>query len=466
MLKVLICACAILVTSSLAAALEGWPDELKGDGLVVRFDPDPANAKGLIIKGDQRFRFAGKADAATITGAFAAGDQRFDFTLVKQGNAYVLKSGQKSYTLTGVGEAPQPPDPVPPQRGILFSRQPIVDAKSQLPVSTILVPNGWQLHGNIEWRINHSFFVVNSSAVFDPKTGWGVRMLPFDHLNCLPGTYRSAVQQGQDLLTLGGMELCGTVPTAEQYATGLLIPRYRKQEGLRVVESKDLPDVAKTLFDAFDAQIRASAANGYSTHFTAARVRIEYTVPQMNNATIEEDVYCMVEVTWNEQANRNMVASGFPDAQTWLIRPVAAYSFIAPKGQLERATPILRTIQSSQQYTDRWIAFTSQIANFIRQKNLDDAKLIAATRAEITESQRQTWREMTDQYDRVNRSAGYLLGDTQVYGDPNNQVPIKYVLEQKYDHWINDKGDIYSTDDPAHPPEGTGWRKMKWVYPK
>jgi hypothetical protein len=495
MSRALLCACVLALVSASAWAAEGWPTELKGDGLVVRFGASAADeASGVIIRGDKQFAFEGDVEAGKITGEFTVGEDDFEFTLEKTATGYVFKSGNKTYALTAVARganpldvsAPNPldepgvaePDPQPridpkpvPQpnpaadaRSLIYTPQAIKDPKSTLEVADVLVPRGWQVDSRIAWQVDRSHFVTNASSIFDPRTGWGLQLLPFDHFQCLPGTYKSALQQRQSLITIAGFELCGTVPTPQQYITEILIPRYRPP-GLKVIAIEDLPDVSKALAKTMEKQVALSAREGIETRYGAAKARVEYVMPKSNNLVMEEDIYCLLEVTWPPQANAQVAQQGFPDAQWWLIRPVATYSFIAPKGQLKQATPVLQTIYSSIRIKEKWFAYTEQIAAFIRQKNLDDAKLVAATRAEINETQRAVLNERWDQSDKIARTTGHLLAGTMPYTDPNKPDSKKYVLEQKYDHWINDEGNIFSSTDPSITPEGAGWRKMKTAYP-
>ncbi len=499
MTRALFCTCVLTLVSSFAWAAEGWPTELKGDGLVVRFSPSAADeAKGVIVRGDKQFAFEGDFAAGKITGEFTVGEDGFEFILEKTATGYVFKSGNKTYALTAVARAanpldvnapnpleepgvakpePQPridpkPDPRPvPQpnpaadaRTLIYTPQAIKDQKSTLDVADVLVPKGWQVDSRIVWQVDRSHFVTNASAIFDPRTGWGLQLLPFDHFQCLPATYKSAVQQRQSLITIAGFELCGSVPTPQQYITEILIPRYRPQ-GLRVIAIEDLPEVTKSLAKTMEKQVALMAREGIETRYGAAKARVEYVMPKSNNVMIEEDIYCLLEVTWPPQANAQIAQQGFPDAQWWVIRPVATYSFIAPKGQLKQATPVLQTIYSSIQIKEKWFAYTEQIAAFIRQKNLDDANLRAATQVEINASQRAVLTDRWEKYDKIARTTGHLLAETMPYTDPNKPDGKKYVLEQKYDHWISDEGNIFSSTDPSITPTGAGWRKMKTTDP-
>lgn len=494
MTKAFICTCVITLVSTFALAIDGWPAELQGDGLVIRFNPSAADeATGVILKGDKRLAFEGDVTGDTITGEFTVGQDSFDFTIQKTATSYVFKTGSKSYALAASAkpanpldvnapnpldepavvspkQQPQPksdppPNPATDARSIVYSPQAIRDDKSQLDVADVLVPKGWQVNNRIIWQVDRSHFVTNASTIFDPRSGWGLQLLPFDHFQCLPGTYKSAVQQRQSLITLAGFELCGSVPSPKQYITEILIPRYRPIPGLRVISIDELPDAVKSLEKTMERSVAISAQEGIATRFGAARARVEYVMPRSNNVIMEEDIYCLLEVTWPPQANAQVAQQGFPDAQWWVIRPIATYSFIAPKGQLKQATPVLQTIYSSIRIKEKWFAYTEQIATFIRQKNLDDAKLLRATQVEINDSQRQVLADRWDKYDKIARTTGHLLAGTMPYTDPNKPDGKKYVLEQKYDHWINDDGSIFSSTDSTLTPTGSGWRKMKTADP-
>lgn len=477
---------SLLVDPSQAAP-PGWPTEVSGDGIVLRFDPNAKQPQGTIQRGGQTYKFFGDIEEGVLEGWFVAGDAEFDFTLAPspQGGGYILRTGNTTFTLKPTGAAPAPVAPAPvapapaapapgssappatpapavtePGARLLVPRS-LSDATSKLDVATVLVPQGWEVRSQFEWRPNHANFVVNQSTIFDPRTGYALQYLPLDKLQCLPSAYQQAVQTG-DLLTVSGMELCGRVPTPQQYTAELLIPRYRKIPGLKIVETEDLEKVTRSLYASYEPVIRASARTGHKHQFGATRTRVAYT---LNNVEMEEDIYCLLEVTWNEEFNAMAQQNGVPQSQTWTIQPVLVYAFIAPKGQLKSATPVLQTIVSSGQITVRWSAFTSAIAKRIREINARDLQAMEATRAEVTAQQRASWREMVDRHGKINRNTGIQLTGHQVYADPSKPDGPKYILELKHHHWINEDGSIYSSPNSSGPPSGTGWKPMETVYP-
>lgn len=472
-----------LLFSSIALAVPGWPVELRCDDVVIRFSKNTDEPAGVIVIKGRSYKFNGYVeDDRTLSCTYETADDDFDFTLRrKEDGRFAFKSGRLTRTLEASGEQIVPedqegifPPPVPdfpekqgshvaPDRAMVYTPRTIRDSNSQLDVAVILVPRGWEVHSNIEWRPLNAFFVVNRSTVVDPAGGWALQYLPLDKLLCLPSAYRQAVEQG-DLLTASGMELCEAVPSAGQFAKEVLIARYRNIPGMRIVRTEDLPEVARVLRESSAAQIQASARNGYSHHFDAARVRIAYRDPD-SNVEMEEDVYCMLEITWSEANNQMAVQSGMPDTQTWIIQPVRVFSFIAPRGRLEQAASVLQTIVSSGQITLRWSAYTSAIASEIRRINTRDLAAMAATQAQITDIQRATWREMTERQNKINLNTGIQLTGNQVYADPRHPDGPKYVLDLNYTHYINDDGSVFSSPDSTTTPPGSGWHRMETVYP-
>lgn len=479
----------LILASIVRAAVPGWPAELRGDGVVVRFSGDSEEVEGVIILNGKSHDFDGDVDGNTISGTYETEDDDIVFTLKRDARGeFVFKSGKLARTLRSAGDqAPKDepasdPDPaanestqVKPKspenqmanhtaRGaMLYSPRVLKDQQSQLDVATILVPKGWEVQSNFEWRPLHANFVVNRSTVFDPQTGWALQYLPLDKFQCLPSAFQQAVQQN-DLLTPSGMELCGTVPNAKQYATDVLLARYRNIPGAKIMSVDDLPRVSRSLRESHAAQIQASAQNGYSHHYDAAKVRIAYTNPN-SRMEMEEDIYCFIEITWSDQFNQMAIQNGMPNTQTWTIQPVLVYSFIAPRGQLDQASPVLQTIVSSGQITLRWSVYVNEIARKIREINARDLAAMAATQAQITEIQRASWQEATARHSKVNLNTGIQLTGNQVYADPNNPDGPKYVLDLNYTHYVNDDGSIFSTPDTSATPPGSGWREMKTVYP-
>lgn len=451
--------------ASNALALDGWPATLQGEGMLVQFDAGAAPS-GTIRKGEQAYPFTGTVTGDRITGQFKTGAQGFDFSIERAGGKYTLLTGASRIGLVPAAPAqeaqpnPAPNNALPPGAMILEPRA-LKDPRSTLDVSNVLVPQGWQIDDQIVWQIDKAFFVTAASTIWDPKTGWGVRWIPRDAFNCLPMTYQSAVQQGQSLLTLSGYELTDRVLNTTDYLKQVVLPRYRNIPGVKVVSAEDLPKVAQHYQEANRAIDQTIRQHGHEKQYAAGRMRIEYAGP--NNAVFQEDLYCFLELTWSPQANAMAVQAGMPGAQTWNFSPIELYGLVAPKGELEKATPLLHTIYASARITPDWYAYTANIGAMLKLQAQKDLEAILKAKKQITESQHKSWTDMIKQMHKHADQVGHLLANTSSYTNPNDPTKPPTVLPAGGKPYINSQGQI--ANFPTPPPPGSDWKPMTPVDP-
>lgn len=446
-------------------ALDGWPAALQGGGMTVQFDAGAAPA-GTIRRGEQAFPFTGTLAGNVIKGQFKAGNQAFDFTLERAGDAFTLTTGNSRFALAPAGGAPAggaPAQNAVPPGTMLLEPKAVKDSRTTLDVSTLLVPQGWQIDDKIIWQIDKAFFVTAASTVFDPKSGWGVRWIPRDAFNCLPITYQAAVQQRQSLITISGYELTDQVLSPTDYIKKVVLPRYRNVPGVKLVSAEELPKVAQHYQVANQAIDQAVRQQGIEKQYGAARARIEY--PGNNNITYQEEIYCFMELTWSPRANAMAAQAGQPGAQSWIFSPVELYGFVAPRGELEKATPLLQTIFASTRITREWYAFTNNIENMLRQAAQRDMDAIMKMRKDITESQQKSWQDMVKQMARHSDTVGHLLANTQSYVNPSNPNGPPIVLPAGAQPYMNQQGQIQPFPAGSTPPVGSGWTAMQPVNP-
>lgn len=392
-------------------AFAEFPRDLNGDGLTVHFNDA---SSGTLTLNNQTFAFTGQEQNGTLTGRFKAGANEFPFTLARNGQQYVLESGGTRYALNG---ALPPNNPLGGNGGIVprngnagdLQEATIHDDKSKLEVATIKVPAGWKLDEKLLWRPLMAQYVALNTTAFDPQTGAAVRWLPPDRFSCSPVLFNNARQQGVAPVS-GGLELTDRVPSATDYITGIVIPRYRNVQGLRVVGAEPMERYANLIGQAKAAELRLYLQQGQSTNIQAARVRIEYPA---GNTTIEEDIYVVMWIHWNEQANQNAIQMGMPQGQQWLFYPERVYSLAAPKGQLDRMTPALQSIQGSLHLTQVWHSYTTRLNQMIQKQVLNDQMMEATARAGIDESMKKSWEESVDLQDKIAEEVGKLVGPKQ-----------------------------------------------------
>ncbi len=326
---------------------------------------------------------------------------------------------------------------------VVLEPQAISDAATKLDVLTLLVPKGWTVQPRVLWRPNQAIFVTHASAVFDPQTGRCVRWFPQDRFNCSPLLYNNARQQGAQPVS-SGMELTGGVPTAAQYIQQIVVPRYLKTPGIELLSVQDLPDLADAVTKARTIDIQTMQRMGQSIRYLAAKARLRIKQPD-KPTVFEEDVYCLLAVCWSEQANATARQVTGAAGESYLFWPEELYGLSAPQGDLDKATPLLRTIYSSNRPTLRWTAFIANLQAMMQQAAMNDHMVARAAQAEINASQRQSFDERSGMLDRQSQAVGHLLRNTQDYKNPDPDKP-NFTLPPDVTAWTNGSGAVFYVD--------------------
>ncbi len=439
-----------------SAVADGLPDQLAGDGLTVRFTNKTATASGTISLGANTYPFAGTFRDNRLVGRFSAGANEYDFTLTQNGAQFVLETGGTHYNLAA-GNAQPAAGPV---QGFTYESKKLVDPKSSLEVADILIPRGWKLEPGVVWRPMDAQFVSLNTAVYDPQTGWAARWIVTDQFSCDPTLFNNARQQGAKPVS-GGMELTDTVFNAQQYVQNVVLPRYRKIEGLRVITSEDMPKFAQSVDQSKAAMHQEFNRNGREIQYAATRVRIEYPTP--NGAVMEEDIYCVMQCSWDVQGIANARQVGLP-GQYWFA-PERVYGLTAPKGQLDTATPYLQTIITSLRPTMQWNAFVQNIQREIGHIQFDAHTMEILARKEITESQRKSVEDSWKSADQQSRDVGALISGTQARTNPNNPGGPPIAGPAGKNTWTNPQGEVKHlppSENPNLEPGSSGnWTMAK-----
>lgn len=455
---------AINLIAVAARAADPLPDDLTSQRLTVHFDNKTTPAGTLKFK-DQTYPFSAEFKDNKLVGTFKVGNDSYPFTLTQDGKTFTFETQGTQYPLTAVVRNPLGADvPVKPAAppAITLEPQTMTDPASKLEVATLLVPKGWTLKSDVLWRPTMAQFVCLTTAVFDPKTGWGLRWLPMDRFNACPAIFNEARKQNNHPMS-GGLELCDAVLSPADYIQQVVVPRYRKIAGVKVVDAQDLKELTQKIEEAKADERNNARQNGYEMQYPAARVRIEYPGP--GDSVFQEDIYCVLAVTWNPQANANVRNAGFPGTQSFLFYPDRLYSFTAPKGQLEAASPLLQTILSSTRGTLKWDAYIGNINQMMQRAAIDDHMMEVASRAEITKIQQESFEARQKSQDKIAEQVGHLIRGTQAFNNPNpNKPPI--VVPAGTKAWIDPTGKvIYSADtqyNPATAPDNTStWTQLK-----
>ena len=217
------------------------------------------------------------------------------------------------------------PTAAPVSGGIRFVRQLVTDPQiNGIDAYSVLVPEGWTFTGKVEWRHDMANLAASILTVEDPSSGAAIETF-------WPVQYDYA----QPLLMPVGSNWLGAIVKepmpAKEYVAKILLPQYRP--GAKVVSVESLPNVAKAVRSGLQP------VAGGTVDADAVRVRIS---TKHSGVAFDEDFYVTVAYS---------AAGG---VYQW--GPVSLYSFRAPAGTLDAATPILEAITSSGQVTPLWSA--------------------------------------------------------------------------------------------------------------
>jgi hypothetical protein len=321
-----------------------------------------------------------------------------------------------------------------------FSRLSVKDpGMNNIEAVGLLIPAGWKAEGGVQWFPNHSILANLLMRVIDPQTHAAIEFLPIQNFTWLT---QMVVPMPPGTNYLGNI-LWQPIMDVPQFIQTFYVPQpLQRLRGARMTANEDLPAVAAAV---------ARSLDGVSS-VKAARVRYEY---QVDGQPWEEVVYCTLSyVNWQM-------------GTLWSVH--SAYSFRAPKGQLDRLMPVMSATIDSLRLSLDWYAGYMYVQKLFvdrMNKGIRDAgalsELIARNSEEIREMFRESYRRRSESQDRISRSFSEYIRGVDTYRNPFEDRPIE--LPSGYrDAWANALGEyVLSNDANFNPNIGTTteWRHM------
>lgn len=361
----------------------------------------------------------------------------------------LLSNGQsKMVRVTfAAASAPAPP-PAPPEDsqaavspgGVLkFSRLSVRDpGLNNLDAVSFLIPAGWKAEGGIQWLNDYRILVNLILQITDPQTGAAIEFLPIQNFTWLE---QMVVPMAPGTNYLGRViwQPMTDIPQFIQafYLSGAL----SRLRNARMVSTRDLPEVASS----------AAQAQG-GTAARSARVRYEY---ESGGRQWEEDVYV------------TLVYVQAPGAVFWA--PDHAYSLRAPKGLLDRVTPLMTTVVATRRVSEEWFAqycYVGQLFDQRMRQGIRNAGILSDTIARNNEEIRQmfaeSYRQRSASEDRISRSFTEYIRGVETYRNPYDDRPVQ--LPSGYSNvWVNRAGEyILSNQAGFNPNVGSNaeWQQI------
>lgn len=328
-----------------------------------------------------------------------------------------------------------------PSDVVRFTRLSVRDPGiNNIEAVSFLVPSGWRAEGGVRWFPDFFIQAVLLMKITDPQTGATIEFLPLQNFTWEPGIPYVTMHQGSNYL---GNIVWPSITDVPQFIQFFYAPSTLPQlRNARVVKNEDLPEVA-----ALIAQV-----NGVP-NVRAGKVRYEY---QIDGRPWEEDVYVTLTYT--------PVSLG----TIWSV--TSAYSFRAPKGQLDPLAPIMNTTINSTRLSLEWFAqyqyvqmlFKNRIMQGIKGAG-DISKRIARTSEEIQQMFADSYRRSSESQDRINRSFTEYIRGVETHRDPYENRPVQ--LPSGYSNmWVSRSGEyMLSNQAGFNPNVGSNieWRRLE-----
>jgi hypothetical protein len=336
-----------------------------------------------------------------------------------------------------------PPSPSRPQAALqgavrltrLSVRDPGVD---NIEAVSFLIPAGWKAEGGIQWFRDYRILACLLMQITDPQSGAAIEFLPLQLFNY--GQMIVPMPPGTNYL---GSVIWPPVTDIPQFIQGFYFSdKLARLRNAKVVATQDLPEVASLVAQSSGAQTAKSA-----------RVRYEYDA---GSQSWEEDVYTTLSYT--QVSNRVY----------WGVEH--AYSFRAPKGLLDRMTPLMSTVIATRRLSLDWYAaymYVGQLFDDRLRRGIRAAGELSRTITRNTEEIRQmfaeSYRQRSESEDRISRRFSEYIRGVDTYRNPYEDRPVQ--LPSGYSNvWVNRSGEYILSDQAGFNPNvgsNVEWRQIE-----
>jgi len=449
-----------LVTSAVSFPASGFSGTYKGDQIVITLSGDGPQLTGSIEVGGKKYPLAAAATGSRLAGTFKADGGTFKFTAVLNGSTlrfetdgttYLCQrqdaggqSGPRNPLVRGI-EPKSPPTPLAREAakpgsqalptsaasgpGVRFTRLSVKDPGiNNIEAVSFLIPAGWKAEGGVQWFPDFSVLANLLMKVTDPQTGATIEFLPIQNFTWLT---QMVVPMNPGTNYLGNILYQPVTDLAQFIQIFYVSGALRQLQNARIVSSEDLPKVA-----ALVAQTHGGPCTAKS-----GRIRYEY---QAGGQPWEEDVYVTLVYT--------------PMQQMTLWSVTSAYAFRAPKGQLNRLTPVMNTSINSQRLNPDWYGGYMYVQKlFLDRMNqgIRNARAISETITRNSEEIRRmfddSYRQRCESQDRISRSFSEYIRGVETYRNPYEDRPIQ--LPSGYANaWVNRSGEYILSPQAGFDP--------------
>jgi hypothetical protein len=339
------------------------------------------------------------------------------------------------------------------------------DNYTGLDAFRMLIPQGWQVQGGIDWVFEHAAIPYRLKLqIFNPQGYEAYELLPDRFF--LWYTHPQMQQMLPPGTVQNGSEIRPPVNAQQAVYEYVLAPRYRNLPGVEVLKIEPAPDwVAKVR----NPQIVQEGL----------KLRVSYKLGQQQ---ILEDILAIVEYMQTKVPVANLWGVTQSDLISWDIRSTLICR-AAPE-QLDRLTELFQVMTDSCQPNQQWKDAARQISQYLVQNKIQQINQAGAIAREIgrrcaqtsdmvwqsTQSHRHSqddiWSSYENRQDVMDRAATRVdqaIRGVDEYYDPFKEQAVE-LPSGSTQAWTNPLGEIVTTDKPGEDPNigsTTSWTELE-----
>lgn len=317
-----------------------------------------------------------------------------------------------------------------------------------------LVPADWQVSGGIRWALDNPGRPATAHLqAASPDGRRALELLPAQP--CFWTDNRMLLTTNPPGTRYFGNEV-RPMPGPVEALRDMILPRFRSGvAGLRVVESKELPDLARAVGAG------AAAGPGLQTGARGAMIRVEYN---QGGQLVEEEIYGVVDwIAFPIQG-----AFGATTNVNWAVDYL--FSFRAPRGQLAADTKRFQTMIGSFRLNPQWFNKYVQLVELLIRMQIrqirhigEISRIISQTHDEISRDMMAAYESRQAVNDRISENFSRYIRGVDAYHDPFTDRPVE--LPSGYRHaWATPLGEYIVTDDPNYNPNvgsNQNWQQLQ-----
>jgi len=325
---------------------------------------------------------------------------------------------------------PAPTEPATPTNLLRFSPQGFADPQSNgVTAISLLVPQGWQASGGVQWLPYWARLAFLQTHVEDPASGVTLDWLPIQNFIWFPAPAGFTINPGDNYQ---GKAYVAPITDPAEFVRQFWMPGdLAELQDATLVSTVEVPTVAQEFLTGFGGPGEAHAY----------RMRYQY---QRNGQPWERDV------------SFALLFSGDSSLTSWFVN--FASTVAGPAGSIDATASIVSTVIASRITTPEWegnYRLVQQLFYQGLQQQMADTvafgQLLAQYRAESQALQAQVTAEREASQDHQAEVFRQTLVGVQSYTDPVNQTLVELPIDYNH-YWVNEQGEYLAVEQPGFDP--------------